>query len=88
MLNRTFKGIIGKDTGRVDLSCVVWPESRAVLGTGKAVKVTGTVDGYEFQTALLPTGMGPHMLPIKAAIRKAINKKIGDEVEIVIKDSL
>jgi hypothetical protein len=88
IIGKTFKGIIGKDTGTVDLMCVVWPDSKAVLGTGKAVKVSGTVDGYEFNTALLPTGMGPHMLPIKAAIRKAINKTMGDEVEIYVRERL
>lgn len=88
MIDKTFKGIIGKDTGKVELNCVTWPESVAVLGTGKAVKVSGTVDSYEFTSALLPTGMGPHMLPIKAEIRKAINKKIGDEVEIYIRERL
>jgi hypothetical protein len=86
MINKTFKGIIGKDTGKEPLLCVAWPDSVAVLGTGKAVKVTGTVDGYEFKSALLPTGMGPHMLPIKAEIRKAIGKNMGDEVEIYIRE--
>jgi hypothetical protein len=88
LIDKTFKGIIGKNTGKVDLNCVAWPESVAVLGTGKAVKVCGTVDGYEFKTALLPTGMGPHMLPIKAEIRKAIKKNMGDEVEIYIREKL
>jgi hypothetical protein len=76
MIDKTFKGIIGKDTGKAELPYVAWPESVAVLGTGKAVKVSGTVDGCEFKSALLPTGLGPHMLPIKAAILKAINKKM------------
>jgi hypothetical protein len=88
MIDKTFKGVIGKDTGKSELPCVVWPESVTVLGTGKAVKVSGTVDGYDFQSALLPTGTGIHMLPIKAAIRKAIKKDMGDEVEIYIKDRL
>jgi hypothetical protein len=88
MIDKTFKGIIGKDTGKIDLPCVAWPESVSVLGTGKAVKVSAKVDGYEFKSALLPTGMGPHMLPIKKAILKAINKKMGDEVEIYIWERL
>ena len=88
MIDKTFRGIIGKDIGKSDWACVVWPESAAVLGTGKAVKVSGTVDGYEFKTALLPTGRGPHMLPIKAAILKAIDKKMGNEVEIFIRERL
>jgi hypothetical protein len=88
MIDKTFHGIIGKDTGKVELPCVVWPESTAILGTGRAVKVSGTVDGYEFNSALLPTGMGFHMLPIKKAILKAISKKMGDEVEIYIRERL
>jgi hypothetical protein len=37
MIDITFKGIIGKNTEKVDLNCVAWPESVDVLATGRPV---------------------------------------------------
>jgi hypothetical protein len=86
MINKTFTGTIGAEIKGAMWTCVVWPESKAVLGTGKAKKVKATVDGYPVQTALLPTGTGAHMLPISKPVLKAINKKLGDTVTITIDD--
>jgi pheromone shutdown protein TraB len=33
---------------------------------------------------MLPVGGGAHMIPVKAAIRKAINKGVGDTVAVEI----
>lgn len=33
---------------------------------------------------MLPIGNGVHMIPVKAAVRKAIGKGIGDEVTLVV----
>ncbi|MBO1752081.1 DUF1905 domain-containing protein [Actinotalea sp. BY-33] len=57
--------------------------SAELLGTGKAVKITGTIDGHEFAATLMPSGHGPHWLPLRAAICKAIGKgRGGEEVEV------
>lgn len=66
-------------------TCVAWPESVRVLGTGKPVKVTVAIDGHEFQATFLPVG-GMHMLPLRSAILKAIKKQVGDTVEVYLKD--
>lgn len=58
------------------------PDTRALLGTGKAVKVAGTIDGHAFAATMLPLGDGSHCLPIKAAVRKTIGKQAGDTVSI------
>lgn len=68
-------------------TCVAWPESVSMLGTGTSVKVTAAIDGHEFQATFLPTG-GMHMLPLRAAILKAIKKQLGDPVAVQIKDRL
>jgi hypothetical protein len=65
-------------------ACVVIPGSAAMIGTGKAVKISGTVDGHRFDATLLPIGHGAHMVPIKAALRKSLGKEIGDTVTVHI----
>lgn len=65
-------------------ACVVLPDSAARTGTGRAVKVHATVDGHHLDATLLPVGGGAHMLPVKAAVRKAIGKQVGDEVTVVV----
>lgn len=62
---------------------VTVPGSKEVLGTGKAVKIGGTVDNHPFQATLMPSGDGLHWLPFRIAIRKAIGKDAaGREVSV------
>ena len=49
------------------------------------VKVKGTINGYAISSYhLMPMGNGKLFLPVKAAIRKAIGKKAGDEVTVTL----
>jgi hypothetical protein len=49
------------------------------------VKVRGSIDGYEFNKYhLMPMGNGKLFLPVKAEIRKKINKKEGDPVRVIL----
>jgi hypothetical protein len=66
-------------------TCVAWPGSVGVLGTGKSVKVTAAIDDHEFQATFLPIG-GMHMLPLRSAILKTIKKQVGDTVEVHLKE--
>ncbi|MCO1595088.1 DUF1905 domain-containing protein [Micromonospora sp. RHAY321] len=60
---------------------VTVPDSADLLGTRRAVKVTGTIDGHPFSATLMPSGTGPHWLPIRAALCKLIGKsEAGTEV--------
>ena len=61
---------------------VILENSAEFFGTGKAVKITGTVDGHPIATAFMPTGSGGHFLPMSAKIRKATGKDLGDEVVV------
>lgn len=57
--------------------------SDALLGTRRAVKVTGTLDGHEFAATLMPSGTGPHWLPLRKALCTAIGKsQAGERVEV------
>ena len=59
------------------------PGSVELLGTRRAAKVEGTLDGIPFAATLMPSGSGPHWLPLRAALRTAINKhRAGDEVAV------
>ena len=59
------------------------PDSAELLGTRRAVKVTGTTDGHPFAATLMPSGDGPHWLPLRAAICTAIGKsRAGEEVTV------
>ncbi len=62
---------------------VTVPGSAEALGTRRAVKVTGTIDGQEFAATLMPSGAGPHWLPLRAALCKAVGKgRAGEDVVV------
>ena len=49
------------------------------------VRVRGSIDHFEIRSYhLMPMGNGKLFLPVKAAIRKAINKKAGDLVHVTL----
>lgn len=62
--------------------CVRMPGSAEFFGTGKSVKVSGTVDGHDYEASMLPIGEGMHMMPLRAPFRKTIQKDLGDEVTV------
>lgn len=82
-IDRTFTApIVSLDEIGVGWFGVVMSDSVDFFGTGKAVKVTGTVDGYPIATAFMPTGSGGHFLPMSAKVRKSIGKDVGDVVAV------
>lgn len=52
------------------------------------MKVAGTVDGEPFRGAFMALGDGTHKLPIKAEIRRRIEKAEGDSVEVRLTERL
>ena len=80
-LDHTFTAPIEKDGAYATYVTVVG--SQDLLGTGRPVKVSGTVDGHPFDATLMPSGNGPHWLPLRAAICKAIGKHdAGDRITV------
>ncbi|MFH5208532.1 DUF1905 domain-containing protein [Antrihabitans sp. NCIMB 15449] len=65
------------------------PNSAEYFGTRRAIKVSGTVDGHPFDATLMPSGSGPHWMPMRAAMCKQIGKaKAGVEVTVRLQQRL
>jgi len=63
--------------------------SAELLGTRKAVKVTGTLDGHPFAATLMPSGTGPHWLPLRKALCTTLGKDAaGELVEVHLLERL
>ena len=60
---------------------VTVPDSANLFGTRRPVKVAGTVDGHPFAATLMPSGNGPHWLPLKAELCRTTGKgSAGEEL--------
>jgi Domain of unknown function (DUF1905) len=86
-LDVTFTAPIEKDGAFPTFLTV--PDSAELFGTRRPVKVTGTTDGHPFAATLMPSGDGPHWLPLRAAICTAIGKsRAGEEVTVHLQERL
>ena len=65
------------------------PGSAERLGTRRPVKVGGTVDGRPFTATLMPSGTGPHWLPLKAALCRLLgDSRAGEQVTVHLEQRL
>jgi hypothetical protein len=60
-------------------------DAKKEFGSGGYSRIKGTIDNFEFKgLSLMPMGEGVHCFPVKADMRKAIGKDVGDPVTIIL----
>jgi hypothetical protein len=87
-IKKTFKAKLQKNPSKGGWTYVVWPGSAEFFGTRGLVKVKGRIDGRPFRASFMAMGNGKHMLPMKAEIREAIGKGVGDAVTVVLDERI
>ncbi len=86
---KKFKGILEDPGLSIDAAFISFPyDVPKIFGTRGQVKVKVTFDGYPYRGILSIMGGGKHAILVRKDVRQAIEKEIGDEVNVVVEQDL